>query len=113
MTGIGMFQLKFSPRLCNIILSMGMATNTLSAGGKSNAGRLVKGRGNLLTRTSTAYYYITWGIWLRRCLEGHEYEYVLHWPRLFTSVPEVRHVKGAARPVEESHENSMSKPKMQ
>ncbi|KAH7017919.1 ceramidase [Ilyonectria destructans] len=40
-----------------------------------------------------AYYYITWGIWLRRCLTGHDDEYVLHWPRLFTSIPEVRRAK--------------------
>ncbi|KAH7160097.1 ceramidase [Dactylonectria estremocensis] len=40
-----------------------------------------------------AYYYITWGIWLRRCLSGHGDEYMLHWPRLLTSIPEVRRAK--------------------
>jgi len=40
-----------------------------------------------------AYCYITWGIWLRRCLEGEEDKYALHWPHLFTSMPEVRCVK--------------------
>ncbi|KAK1975507.1 alkaline phytoceramidase [Colletotrichum cereale] len=34
-----------------------------------------------------AYYYITWGIWLRRCLEGREEEYKLVWPRLLSSIP--------------------------
>ncbi|KAL0936656.1 Alkaline ceramidase 3 [Colletotrichum truncatum] len=36
-----------------------------------------------------AYYYITWGIWLRRCLEGQENEYKLVWPRSLVSVPVV------------------------
>ncbi|KAK1449615.1 alkaline phytoceramidase [Colletotrichum melonis] len=34
-----------------------------------------------------AYYYITWGIWLRRCLEGCEDEYKLVWPRSLSSIP--------------------------
>ncbi|CCF34984.1 hypothetical protein CH063_06858 [Colletotrichum higginsianum] len=34
-----------------------------------------------------AYYYITWGIWLRRCLEGRENEYRLVWPRSLSSIP--------------------------
>lgn len=35
-----------------------------------------------------AYFYITWGIWLRHCLNGRQEEYDLRWPRLF-SLPEV------------------------
>ncbi|GKT63710.1 alkaline phytoceramidase [Colletotrichum tofieldiae] len=37
--------------------------------------------------TGIAYYYITWGIWLRRCLEGREDEYRLVWPRSLSSIP--------------------------
>ncbi|KAH7136655.1 ceramidase-domain-containing protein [Dactylonectria macrodidyma] len=47
----------------------------------------------LIFSPATAYYYITWGIWLRRCLTGHGDEYMLYWPRLLTSIPEVRRVK--------------------
>ncbi|KAK6212998.1 alkaline phytoceramidase [Colletotrichum tabaci] len=36
---------------------------------------------------SLPYYYITWGIWLRRCLEGREDEYRLVWPRSLSSIP--------------------------
>ncbi|KAH9236190.1 hypothetical protein K456DRAFT_1561827 [Colletotrichum gloeosporioides 23] len=36
-----------------------------------------------------AYYYITWGIWLRRCFEGREDEYRLVWPRSISSIPVV------------------------
>lgn len=35
-----------------------------------------------------AYFYITWGIWLRHCLNGRQEEYTLVWPRLF-SLPEI------------------------
>ena len=34
-----------------------------------------------------AYFYITWGIWLRHCLNGKQDEYELRWPRLLTSLP--------------------------
>ena len=37
-----------------------------------------------------AYYYITWGIWLRHCLNGRQEEYRLVWPSLF-SLPEIVH----------------------
>ena len=37
-----------------------------------------------------AYFYITWGIWLRHCLNGRADEYELVWPRLITSLPSVR-----------------------
>lgn len=35
-----------------------------------------------------AYFYITWGIWLRHCLNGRQEEFDLHWPKIF-SLPEV------------------------
>lgn len=34
-----------------------------------------------------AYIYITWGIWLRHCINGRQDEYELAWPSLFTSLP--------------------------
>jgi hypothetical protein len=34
-----------------------------------------------------AYFYLTWGIWLRHCLNGKQDEYELVWPRVITSVP--------------------------
>ena len=34
-----------------------------------------------------AYFYITWGIWLRHCLNGRQDEVELQWPRLITSLP--------------------------
>ncbi|OAQ64145.1 alkaline phytoceramidase [Pochonia chlamydosporia 170] len=37
-----------------------------------------------------AYYYLVWGIWLRRCLEGQGQEYDLYWPRVLLSIPEIR-----------------------
>ena len=47
-----------------------------------------------------AYFYITWGIWLRHCLNGRQDEYTLKWPRLF-SLPEIvrsgHHVNGGAQ----------------
>jgi hypothetical protein len=30
---------------------------------------------------------MTWGIWLRRCLNEQQDEYELYWPSLFTSFP--------------------------
>merc|ERR1712000_674608 len=53
---------------------------------------LLEGHGwwHLMTGVG-AYYYITWGIWLRHCLAGRELQYVLHWPHILTSMPEVRH----------------------
>ena len=35
-----------------------------------------------------AYFYITWGIWLRRCLDGEQENYYMYWPSLL-SLPEV------------------------
>lgn len=35
-----------------------------------------------------AYFYLTWGIWLRHCLNGRQEEYELYWPRIFV-FPEI------------------------
>ena len=35
-----------------------------------------------------AYFQITWGIWLRHCLNGRQEDYELLWPRVF-SMPEI------------------------
>ena len=35
-----------------------------------------------------AYFYVTWGIWLRHCLNGHQDEFRLVWPSIW-SFPEV------------------------
>jgi dihydroceramidase len=43
-----------------------------------------------------AYFYITWGIWLRHCLRGEQDDYELIWPRLVTSLPVVVRRKEAA-----------------
>jgi len=34
-----------------------------------------------------AYFYLTWGIWLRHCLNNKQDDYELVWPRVVTSVP--------------------------
>lgn len=36
-----------------------------------------------------AYYSIVWAVWLRHCLNGRQDEYILLWPSLWTSLPEV------------------------
>lgn len=46
---------------------------------------------HLMTGTG-AYFYITWGIWLRHCLNGRQEEYDLAWPTLL-SLPEVVRTK--------------------
>ncbi|GJC99805.1 alkaline phytoceramidase [Colletotrichum higginsianum] len=50
-------------------------------------GALLEGHAWWHLMTGIAYYYITWGIWLRRCLEGRENEYRLVWPRSLSSIP--------------------------
>ncbi|RDW72015.1 alkaline phytoceramidase-like protein [Coleophoma crateriformis] len=53
-------------------------------------GILLEGHGwwHLMTGTG-AYFYIIWGIWLRHCLNDRQEEFVLHWPSIFTSLPEI------------------------
>lgn len=91
---------------------MSEVANRPPVGGRSDTNIGIKTE-SLLTKTFTAYYYITWGIWLRRCLEGREHEYVLHWPRLLTSVPEVRHVADLQVPDVKSGEDAGMKTKVQ
>ncbi|KAF2862676.1 alkaline phytoceramidase [Piedraia hortae CBS 480.64] len=57
-------------------------------------GFLLEGHGwwHLMTGLG-AYYYITWGIWLRYCLNGEEDRVELVWPR-FWNVPRVVRRKG-------------------
>jgi dihydroceramidase len=46
-----------------------------------------------------AYYYITWGIWLRHCLNGRQEEFRLEWPHVW-SLPEIvgaGHANGATK----------------
>jgi len=51
----------------------------------------------LLTKTRrAAYYFITWQVWLHRCMDGGEDRFALGWPSPFNSIPRV--VPGAARP---------------
>ncbi|OJD38771.1 alkaline ceramidase [Diplodia corticola] len=47
-------------------------------------GILLEGHGwwHLMTGVG-AYFYITWGVWLRHCLNGKQDEYKLHWPNVF------------------------------
>ncbi|KAL7820514.1 ceramidase [Trichoderma aethiopicum] len=42
-----------------------------------------------------AYYYITWGTWLRHYLAGQGSNYVLVWPRVLTSIPYLKRVEGS------------------
>lgn len=36
-----------------------------------------------------SYFYIVWAIWLRLCLNEKQDEYMLNWPSLWFSLPEV------------------------
>ncbi|KAI9670655.1 MAG: hypothetical protein M1831_005875 [Alyxoria varia] len=53
-------------------------------------GIVLEGHGwwHIMTGTG-AYFYITWGIWLRHCLNGKQDQYELHWPYLIFSLPEI------------------------
>jgi len=53
-------------------------------------GILLEGHGwwHLMTGIG-AYFYLTWGIWLRYCLNGQQDDVKLVWPRTITSFPEV------------------------
>ena len=59
-------------------------------------GIVLEGHGwwHLMTGTG-AYFYITWGIWLRHCLNGRQDEYDLRWPILW-SLPEVVRTRKAS-----------------
>ncbi|GAB7348622.1 hypothetical protein MBLNU459_g6997t1 [Dothideomycetes sp. NU459] len=51
-------------------------------------GILLEGHGwwHLMTGTG-AYFYITWGIWLRHCLNGRQDDFEIRWPSVLTSLP--------------------------
>lgn len=34
-----------------------------------------------------AYFFITWAIWLRHCLNGKQDQYEVYWPSLVFSIP--------------------------
>jgi len=53
-------------------------------------GILLEGHGwwHLMTGYG-AYCYLVWGVWLRHCLNERQDEYVLKWPSIFFSIPEV------------------------
>lgn len=36
-----------------------------------------------------AYFFITWAVYLRHCLNGKQDQYELYWPRMMTSIPVV------------------------
>lgn len=41
-----------------------------------------------------AYFYITWAIWLRHCLNGRQDDFTLRWPRIFSLPETVRSDQG-------------------
>ena len=43
---------------------------------------------DLLTKLITAYYYITWRVWIHRCLDADEDKYQLKWLSVWR-MPEV------------------------
>ncbi|KAH6646502.1 alkaline dihydroceramidase [Truncatella angustata] len=49
---------------------------------------LMTGLGGQADTMSKAYYYITWRVWIHRCLDGDEDKYRLSWPSVF-SMPDV------------------------
>ncbi|KAI0997496.1 hypothetical protein K3495_g10691 [Podosphaera aphanis] len=53
-------------------------------------GLLLEGHGwwHLMTGLGS-YYYLTWGVWLRYCLSEQQDKFVLYWPSIFFSLPEV------------------------
>lgn len=69
-------------------------------------GILLEGHGwwHLMTGIG-AYFYVTWGIWLRHCLNGEQDQFDLVWPRLVTSLPTVVRRSSASA---NSHENGVA-----
>lgn len=60
-------------------------------------GVLLEGHGwwHLMTGLG-AYYYLVWGVWLRRCLNGEQDEFELIWPSFFSIPTCVRKEKAKA-----------------
>lgn len=50
-----------------------------------------------------AYYFIMWQVWLRRCLDADEDQFMLQWPSLFTSVPRVVPIPPAGQGQDRKH----------
>ena len=71
-------------------------------------GIVLEGHGwwHLMTGTG-AYFYITWAIWLRHCLNGRQDEFDLRWPRIW-SLPEVVKVGEANGVAENGHAKRIS-----
>lgn len=79
-------------------------------------GILLEGHGwwHLMTGTG-AYFYVVWAIWLRHCLNNKNY--VLYWPSMFFSLPEVvpakvasfSHGKGANGRMENGHGTNLNR----
>ncbi|KAF4556973.1 Ceramidase-like protein [Elsinoe fawcettii] len=68
-------------------------------------GLLLEGHGwwHLMTGTG-AYFYITWGIWLRHCLNGRQDEFEIVWPSRLTSLPVIVKKKQSS-----NHQNGHAK----
>lgn len=61
---------------------------TLDPGGQSFYSRLDPVYMLTAICDAIAYYFIVWGLWLHRCLDGYENEFMLKWSS-FASVPDV------------------------
>ncbi|EFX01210.1 alkaline dihydroceramidase [Grosmannia clavigera kw1407] len=86
-TGIGMFLLGFLIwNLDNVYCSHLLSWRQILLLPWS---LVLEGHGWWHLFTGLAYYFIAWRIWLHRCLEGKEDEYMLQWPSPYTSVPRV------------------------
>ncbi|RDL42022.1 Alkaline ceramidase [Venustampulla echinocandica] len=73
-------------------------------------GILLEGHGwwHLMTGVGS-YFYIVWAIWLRHCLNGRQDEFILNWPSIFFSLPEVVLLPGAqSRPNGAKHTNGIT-----
>jgi dihydroceramidase len=42
-----------------------------------------------LANVDLAYYFIVWRLWLTRCLDGSEKDFMLKWSSPLTSIPQV------------------------
>ena len=52
-----------------------------------------------------SYFYIVWAIWLRLCLNEKQEEYMLRWPSLWFSLPEVIPIVSAEKKAGKSDGN--------
>jgi dihydroceramidase len=60
-----------------------------------------------------SYFYIVWATWLRLCLNEKQDEYMLNWPSLWFSLPEVvtitAYEKKTGKTVTKGHLNGHAK----